>query len=307
MNQITTIQHYPVFRKGTFQQHPDLFSRFEQNCPIHLKTRYDRIWQMMPHFEETITWPLLKGPGFWGATHPGADTVFVNIMVGIDTYVYDSDCLYVNQADWVFAISDPPGITTGSRRLFQRLDSYLKTGMTDIEALVNRLNKEIHPDEGATLSLVHLPVDKPGKAQYVVAGDSFLFQGNMSTHSLKTINGTHDFIGTPHVTFEVREIETKPGDFFLIASDGILSLAYADPSRKLGNAFLGHLNGNINDFIYDVVTAANNYYEETIYDRKLGRFGGNDNVSILLVMPEDVKCYPGEDSTILGGYISELD
>ena len=130
----------------------------EQNAPDHLQSKYEKQWLSLPRYEQIITWPLVAGPGFCGATHPGADTVFVDIMVGINSYVYNSDCLYVNPARRIFAISDPPGITTGSRRLFERLDGYLKTAADDLEAYFNRLNRETRPEEGATLSLVHFPL-----------------------------------------------------------------------------------------------------------------------------------------------------
>jgi hypothetical protein len=307
MAQGTDITRYPIFDKGTFRKHPDLFGRFEQNSPDHLQEKYERLWQSMPRHEETITWQLLKGPGFRGATHPGADTVFVDIMVGINSYVYNSDCLYVNPAQRVFAISDPPGITTGSRRLFERLDRYLKAGAPDIEALVNRLNRETHPNEGATLSLVHLPEDMPGTAQVVIAGDTFLLQGNTRTHELSALPFSHDFIGTPYATFTAQQIKLMPGDFFVIASDGILSLAHRHPTRKLENALRHHLDGNLDNFVADVMTASNSYYQEVIYNRVFSRFGGNDNISVLLILPEEIGNTPGADSIILGGYIEERD
>ncbi|MDP2919929.1 MAG: PP2C family serine/threonine-protein phosphatase [Dehalococcoidia bacterium] len=307
MSEIIRITHHPVFQKGTFHEHPDLFGRFEQNSPDHLQEKYERLWRAMPRYEETITWALLEGPGFWGATHPGADTVFVDIMVGINSYVYNSDCLYVNPAQRVYAVSDPPGITTGSRRLFERLDRHLKSSTQAIEALVNRLNKETRPDEGATLSLLHLPENHPGLAQVVIAGDSFVLHGNTETHTITTVTGKHDFIGTPYAEFTAQELTIRRGDFFLIASDGILSLAHNHPTRNLENALNQHLNGNLDNFVVDVMNASNSYYRETIYDRVFSRFGGNDNISLLLVVPEAVGAHPDADSVILGGYIQERD
>jgi len=305
MAQNIRTHNYPVFEKGTFRSHPDLFSRFEQNAPEHLRSKYERLWQSLPRYEETITWPLIAGPGFWGATHPGADTVFVDIMVGINTYVYNSDCLYVNPARRIFAISDPPGITTGSRRLFERLDGYLKTASDDLEAYFNRLNRETRPEEGATLSLVHVPSDRPGMAQVIIAGDTFLLHGNTGKRTVRIVHGSQDFIGTPYAAFTAQEIPCRPGDFFLIASDGILSLVHADPERKLENALQPYLNGDPDGLVRQVMTACNAYYREEIYDRAFSRFGGNDNVSILLIMPEWLEENASTGSVILGGYIEE--
>jgi hypothetical protein len=305
MAQSIRTQNYPVFEKGTFQSHPDLFNRFEQNAPDHLQSKYERLWQSLPRYEETITWPLVSGPGFCGATHPGADTVFVDIMVGINSYVYNSDCLYINPARRIFAISDPPGITTGSRRLFERLDGYLRTASDDLDAYFNRLNRETRPEEGATLSLVHVPEDRPGIAQVIIAGDTFLLHGNASRGTIRIIRGCQDFIGTPYATFESQEIRCEPGDFFLIASDGILSMVHADPLRKLENALRPYINGDPEDMVRRILVDCNAYYRETIFDRTFSRFGGNDNVSLLLVAPEKLEESTSAASVILGGYIEE--
>ena len=307
MTQDIRIRNYPVFERGTFQSHPDLFSRFDQNAPEHLRSKYERMWQSLPRYEETITWPLIAGPGFWGATHPGADTVFVDIMVGINSYVYNSDCLYVNPARRVFAISDPPGITTGSRRLFERLDGYLKTASDDLEAYFNRLNRETRSEEGATLSLVHVPTERHRTAQVIIAGDTFLLHGNFGQGTIRIIHGSQDFIGTPYATFKAQEISCLPGDFFLIASDGILSLAHADSERNLESALRPYLNGDPDGIVRQVMTACNAYYREQIYDRAFSRFGGNDNVSLLLIRPEWLEENTTARSIILGGYIEERD
>ena len=56
--------------------------------------------------------------------------------------VYNSDCLYINPAKNVFAISDPPGITTFSRTLITELDKLLQTqAVENLEALVNEVNQ----------------------------------------------------------------------------------------------------------------------------------------------------------------------
>lgn len=303
----THIRKLPVFPRGTFQSHPELFDRFNQNSPEHLQARYEQVWRAIPHHEETITWPLLTAPGVWAATHPGADTVFVEIMVGITGYVYNSDCLYVNTAGRVFAISDPPGITTGSRRLFERLDRYLAMPGQDLAQTIERLNRETRPEEGATLALLSLPSDRPDTAQVVVAGDSLLFHGNARHHSLRAIRGRHEFIGTPYASFTVQETKLEAGDFFIIASDGILSLASHDPARNLAAALEAHLDSDAGQFVEKAMAACNACYKETIYDRAFSRFGGSDNVSLLLVSPEALAHGDTAESTILGGYIEPRD
>jgi hypothetical protein len=299
------ISKHPVFKKGTFHNHPDLFGRFHQHPPDPLQLKYNRLWQEMPQYEGIITWQMVTGPGFQGATHPGADTVFVGIMAGYNRYVYNSDCLYVNPGQKVFAISDPPGITTSSRRLFERLDHALKTSTDGLKKTVNRLSEQTRPEEGATMSLVYLPEEKSHTAQLVIAGDTFLFHGNAAQRTIRVVTGRDEFFGTPYASLEVQDVALEPGDFFLIASDGILSLTGTDPERNLAKALCSHLDGNLGDFVHRVMLAANNCYRKKIYGRTFSRFGGNDNVSLLLVYPEQLAECDASDSIILGGYIEE--
>ena len=156
------INYYPVFEKGTFEKYPALFDRFIQNTPGHIKKKYQKAWKTLPQYEETITWPSVIGPGFCGATHPGADNVFVETMVGSSNFIYNSDCVYINPSQKVFAISDPPGITTCSRKLFTKLNDYLQTGSTEnIETIVNKLNRETSLGDDATLTLICFPEKNP--------------------------------------------------------------------------------------------------------------------------------------------------
>jgi hypothetical protein len=305
MTQQVRISNLPVFPRGTFSQHPDLFGRFEQNSPDFLQARYERLWRAMPAYEGKITWPLLTGPGFSAATHPGADTVFVDIMVGINSYVYNSDCVYVNPARGVFAVSDPPGITTGSRRLFERLDGYLRVEEDDLADYVNRLNAETRNEEGATLSLVHVPPGRRDKAFIIVAGDSLLFHGNAGRRALRPIAGNVNFIGTPYSQFQASEVALSPGDFFLIASDGIHSLARTLGCGRAETALADLLAGGIDGFVQRAMAACNSYYREHIYNITMGRFGGSDNVSLVLVVPEQLQLASEQEPIILGGYIEE--
>ena len=55
------------------------------------------------------------------------------------------------------------------------------------------------------------------------------------------------------------------------------------------------------------MTACNAYYQEKVYDRVFSRFGGNDNVSILLIRPELLEETTSAGSLVMGGYIEERD
>lgn len=305
MKQLFTLQQMPVFPKGTFQQHPDLFYRFSQNAAGHLYKKYEENWQALPKCEEAITWQLLNGPGICAAVHPGADNVFVEIMVGINSYVYNSDCVYVNPHRQIFAVSDPPGITTGSRRIFEKLNGYIHQNniKDNLQNTINRLNREMPPSEGATLSLLHFRRHIPHATQSFIAGDTFLFHGNIINKTLKVVKGQEHFIGTPYAEFHPIEHSTMPGDFFLIASDGILSIKNEATPGKLEEVLLGYLQDDWRGFVPRLMHAANAYYQEKIYDREFSRFGGKDNISLLMVFPEELQDCDEEISYILGGYL----
>jgi len=296
------IQHYPVFENGVFQKHPTLFDRFGYS-----KKRLEQIRQVLPKYEETITWPLLTGPGFCGATHPGADNIFVEIMVGFNDSIYNSDCLYVNPSHRVFAISDAPGITDCSRRLFQQLDEYLKTNHADdLETIVNKTNKEMREREGATLSLVCLPKDNVDSATVLVAGDTLVFHGNLFHRQLTQVEGNPNFIGTAYTYFQSSHVELAPGDFFVIASDGISSIKGKHKEARLEDTILEHLDSDTEKFVLSAIRRSNQCYEETLYDRGITRFGGSDNVSMLLVYPEKLEDTGYEGSFILGGHTERI-
>ena len=304
------IHQYPVFEKGIFEKHPALFERFTQRAPDHLKRKFLKAREALPKYEETITWPLLVGPGFCGATHPGADNIFVDAMLGSNDFIYNSDCLYVNPSRKTFAISDPPGITTCSRKLFAKLDYWLKTGsVDDLETILNALNRETSRDDGATLSLICFPTNKSGgrlgQALAFVTGDTFLFHGNLFQRRMARIEGSPDFMGTPYTHLEPKHIEFAQGDFFVIASDGILSMMTNNKETRLEEALLDLINDGPENFAFSAIRSSNRCVEERIYDRPITRFGGSDNVSALLVYPDklvDINC---QESFILGGYIEE--
>ena len=307
MNQIFQIQQFPIFPRGTFNTHQNLFVRFGENTSGHLKQKYEETWQGLTRFEETITWQMLTGPGICAATHPGADNVFVEIMVGINSYVYNSDCVYVNPSRKIFAVSDPPGITTGSRRIFEKLDGFIHQNSIkdNLQHTINRLNREMNPSEGATLSLLHFRKHIPHATQSFIAGDTFLFHGNLQDRTMQIIKGQDNFIGTPYAEFHPIEHLVKPGDFFLIASDGILSIKTDSTPGRLEDIMLNYLENDWRTFVPALMNAANAFYQEKIYDRTFSRFGGKDNISLLMVFPEELGEFETEKSYILGGYLEE--
>jgi len=306
-----SVHYYPVFEEGIFEKHPILFGRFLQNSPDHLKESYQKARVTLTEYEGAITWPLIVGPGFCGATHPGADNIFVTAMVSSNACIYNSDCLYINPAQKVFAISDAPGITTSSRKLFAQLDRYLQTGSIDgIENMINDLNRETELHDCATLSLIYFPRDKSNKrsdkALAFIAGDTYLFHGNIFQRRLKCIEGNPEFMGRLHIHFEPERIDLAEGDFFIIASDGIQSIRCNKEETRLEEVLLEHIvDGALGDFALSVMKSCNTVFEERIQDRVITRFGGSDNVSALLVYPEDLIDVDCEERLILGGYIAD--
>ena len=302
------IKHFPVFEKGTFQKHPALFDRFFDHATDYLMEKFQKARKILAECEDVVTWPLITGPGFSAGTHPGSDNILIETMYAAHRSVYDSDCMYINPRERIFAISDPPGITTSSRELFKKLDRYLLNGSSDgLEALINRINKDTGYDDHATLSLVYIPQDtlksSQPRAVVYVAGDTYLFHGNLSRGTFNRIDGDPQFIGTTHVHFEPQHIRLEPDDFIIIASDGISPLLAENRGKRLGQSLLKCLEEGPERFVTALVQSSNDYYEQHVFDKTIPRFGGNDNVSVLVVYPDDLIDTDSRQSFILGGYI----
>ena len=70
-------------------------------------------------------------------------------MVSPNDPIYNSDCLYVNPVQKVFAISDAPGRSTSARKLLTKLDHYLQADSTDsLTSVVNDLNEKTGMEDG---------------------------------------------------------------------------------------------------------------------------------------------------------------
>lgn len=294
------INLHPVFAEGTFRGHPDLLTRFTRHAADHMIGRYERAWQILLAYEGALRWPLLSGPGFHAATHPGADTIFSDTMAGLEDSLYNSDCVYVNPAERVFAVSDPPGITDSARRLFERLDGIL--GMEDdVEGLVNRLNHEMPAGESTAFCLLRILPGDPGTVAAMVAGDALLFHGNARQRTVRAIPARAPFLGTPYAVFQARKIPLAPDDFFILASDGILSLKGNDPDRRLEDLLRDHLDGDEELFVLRAMEACNGHFVQEVLGRTVPRFGGCDNVSLVFVRPDGLRTDHRRKSFILGG------
>ena len=210
------ISRFPLFKKDVFKNNPSLFTPFFRNTPEALKKRYQKAQNRLPEFENTMQWSMISGRGFCGATHPGAGKSFSKIMIGSEYSIYDSDCIYINPSRNIFAISDPLGMTTFSRELFEDMDKHLKTTSDrDVGRLINRLKQNIRPNERATLTL--LSVDKnqsasiTPKAYAFIAGDTYLFHGNFRQKKIVRVRGQDAFIGRLSSYLEPIELDIWRG------------------------------------------------------------------------------------------------
>ncbi|MFO8010945.1 MAG: SpoIIE family protein phosphatase [Dehalococcoidia bacterium] len=304
------IRDYPIFEKGVFKTHPELFEPYFRNTPDHVKKKYDRARKSLPKYEGTFTWQTISGPGFRGAVHPGAGKIFNEVMTGSSHPVYASDCIYVNLCQQVFAISDPPGATSLSRSLLTQLDRYLtERPALSLEEAVNNVNKEAGTGlkERATLSLVHIPPVASGtgltKSVVMLAGDSHLLHGNRITGSIKRIEAYSSRWGTPNVDFQTRSIELDEGDFFIMTSDGISSIRASQTDMNIEELLVHSIINNWDGFAFDVIQRCNSLIEERNSNQVKIRFNGSDDISILAVIPSSLNTNVGPEKHILGGYV----
>jgi hypothetical protein len=301
-----TISRRPLFEKDVFANNPALFAPFFRNTPAHLVKKHQAAKDRLPEFEKSVQWSMVEGQGFCGATHPGAGKSFNGIMTGTNYPIYDSDCIYINPHKRVFAISDSPGMTTFSRRLFQDLDRRLKAAPdADMACLINGLNHNTQHHERATLTLIDLDnCQTPAKAQAFIAGDTFLFHGNRHRKQMVLIKGQDAFMGRFSGDLEPIEIDLGTGDFFIIASDGITDARSMVNRVGLEQTLLNHLNENLKDFVANVIERCNRIREDTTPNGNSARFCGNDDISLLIVLPENIPPMNWQQSCLLGGYIT---
>ncbi len=306
MTEYFSVSHYPVFEAGIFQKHPELFDIYLHGAPPHLRKQYEERQLALRKYEGELTWPAVVGRGFCGATHQGAGNIFNSTLVGSHSLLYNSDSLYVNPALNIFAVADSPGVTTFSRRLFEKLDLYLATHPADdLEAVINDLNKNAGRGDSATLTLVYLPKDRR-RAVLFIAGDTYLFQGNIFQKTIKRLEGVPQLLGTVYARILPQYLDLVPGDFFVIVSDGIFAIRANNGEAKLEELLLHHAVNGLEDFATNVIKHCNMVATERLGDRVITSFVSSDNVSALLVYPEQLMNLNGEQkSLILGGYVGE--
>lgn len=300
------VHHYPVFEKGVFKKYPSLFDAYFLNVPDHIRDKYQEARKSIPRYEKKATWMLVAGPGFCGATHPGTGKIFNGIMTRDTHPAYNSDCVYVNPAQNVFALSDPPGITTFSRGMLTELDRLLKAGSVDnLEAMINEVNRNAGTGlrDRATLALVHIPVNGSNKARIIHSGDSYLFLGSRTSQKLTKLEAVPNRWGTPNAYFKLQDIKFSPGDVFILASDGISAVRPHRQEANIEDVLWIMMNDDHDNFVYNVAQRCNRVQQDKNPDRPRTWFGGGDDVSIMLVDPVRLQPLDSSESYILGGYV----
>ncbi len=299
------IQEYPVFEKGIFKKYPSLFDAYFQYVPDHQKKKYQRARKALLKYEEKYKWQVIKGSGYCGSTHPGTGKTFIGVMTGTTNPLYDSDCLYVNHSQNVFAISDPPGATTFSRGLITELDKLLQTEpVEDLEAMINEVNRNAGAElRGmATLALIHFPLGS-SKASFLLSGDSILFHGNTILQKISRLDALPNRLGTPNTYFELKRVNVVEGDFFVLASDGINAARPPGNERQLDKIILNLASNDADNFALNVATTCNDVNEEKNNGRVRTFFSGGDDVSVILIDPQKLQPSDSKKSYILGGYL----
>ncbi len=306
MTNETNITDYPVFEKGIFKQHPALFNPYFRNIPDHLKQKYQKARKAMGRYEKSCTWNVIVGPGFCGSIHPGAGKVFHGAMTGAAHPVYTSDCLYVNTRQQVFAISDPPGVTTFSRDLITRLDERLQSNSAvGLEGMINEINQNAGTGlrDRATLALVHFPGDTPGQAMTLLCGDSYLFRGNKSRQTLSKMEAEPNRWGTLNARFELKSVTIEEDDFFILASDGITAIRLTEDSLRLEDILLKMVLDDAESFAKKVAGMSNQVVQEENAGQIRTTFGCGDDLSVILIEPEKLRADVSDGRHILGGYV----
>jgi serine/threonine protein phosphatase PrpC len=158
--------------------------------------------------------------------------------------------------------------------------------------------------------MVHIPCEQtvhPLKAWVFIAGDTLLFHGNRSNQKLVRISGTQHFIGRSHGRCEPQIVDLVSGDFFVIASDGISDVR-ANGDERINESLRNLIDV---DDLYGSTLAIIQECNRTVMDSRLkgaDRYVlGFDNVSVLLVYPEDLSDCVHNETALLGGWEKALD
>ncbi|MBI4303026.1 MAG: SpoIIE family protein phosphatase [Chloroflexi bacterium] len=299
------LQHYPIFGTEVFQDPTALLSTFNPNALSGTRINCRDGESFVSVSKERLSWSLVQGLGFCGATHPGARKVLDAITTRARV-ISNSDCLYVNMSDRVFAVSDAPDLSVYSRKLLTDIDENLGNGQ-ELEEIVNSASQRIGTDDHATLSLICFPPKEAGtlaRASVFVAGDSYVLYGNRFDGKLARIEGNPLFIGRSCGQCEPHHLDLMGGDFFVIASDGILearTAGYANIEDALKDSLdLDDLPGST----LRIVQRCNAVTKDEFQGKEKSRPNGWDNVSVLIVYPERLTSCTHSKARLLGGWIS---
>ena len=291
---------HAVFSEGFFEKHPELLEVYRRNTLNQEKT-------CLAEYEKRITWHHISGPGFCGATHPGAGKCFNRLMTGVSIPVYNSDCLYVHTGLRIFAVSDPPGATAISRNLFAELDRRLSAKPEGcLNDHIHDLALTIDPNTQPTLALIHFPECRSSsldEAFVFIAGDTQVFHGNLGENRLNRIKGTRQFWGTASGNFKSRKVVMKQDDFFIIASDGIESLRQTHPNQAIAEVLLNLVKTDPRNFAANLTHACNRVYQESFNGNARTLLGGHDDMTVLLVRPAELADAQAGKTAILGGQV----
>jgi hypothetical protein len=298
------IEDHQVFGNGFFQNNPAFLSRFNLRDSSRPVKKHREFRQSLARYEKRFVWHTVTGPGFCGATHPGAAKVFSSIATAAYG-VSNSDCLYVNPSERVFAISDAPEASGYSRALLTYIDKNLMDRHRDLANLINSADSAIGADDHATLSLLHIPGEQmvnPPKAWAFMAGDTLLFRGNRFSRSLVCMDGTPNFIGKSHGHCEPRGVDLAVGDFFVIASDGIRDVR-ANDDETIEESLRDLLDvDDLYGSTLAIVRRCNRVIAESRFGLTASYLGGYDNISILLIYPERLPDCVRKGAALLGGW-----
>lgn len=291
-NQIC-IRNHCLFETGVFEKHPGLFDVYAHYTADGTGGSFHEQLRSLRRYERDVTWPVIKGPGFCGATNPGAGKSFNGILTGISNPVYNSDSLYVNPGLGIFAVSDSPGISPLSRDLFEELDHRLKQeSIENLEKIIHELGFGIDANRQATLSLICFRKASEGergnRARIFIAGDTGVYSGNTDEEKLVRLSGVDHFWGTAHRHFRPVQIEVKKGDFFLIASDGIDALNRFANGGGIEKSLLAYIKQDPENFAYNVTASCNGVFREMSNGRNKTVLGGYDDITTLLVFPHQL-------------------
>ena len=301
------IQHHYLFDPDVFEKYPELFHVYAQNAADNTERWFQKEKQTLYRLIKEITWPAITGPGFCGATNPGAGKSFNGIMTGVSNPVYNSDSLYVNTGANIFAVSDSPGVTPLSNNLFKKLDHRLKCeSLENLEKIIYELGDGIGANRQATLALISLDNSLTQEnfetAGVIIAGDTSVYYGNLIKKRFDRIWGMDHFWGTSHGQFKLRQVHLQEGDFFVIASDGIEALNRGSGTKSVQDIIWEQVKKGTENFAFNVMVTCNQVYKENFNGRGKTLLGGYDDITSLLVIPGELS-HSSHHSYVLGGNI----